>query len=105
MPSKEGREYVSPLLQPPLNRLFIPCPRPDFLPQTNKKSDDYHGPRIGTVSEYMKYLFCENNFNINNKDKKSLATASEQKKRRAARNQSRLQKRIQKCNFHFPLIY
>lgn len=93
MPPKEGREYVSPLLQPPLNRLFIPCPRPDFLPQTNQKGDGYHGPRIGTVSEYMKFLLkddpnCE----------KSTKSTLDKKEKKKALQLAKLQKKMQQCN-------
>lgn len=97
MPPKEGREYVSPLLQPPLNRLFIPCPRPDFLPHTNQKGDDYHGPRIGTVSEYMKYLLKEDNFNCD----KSIESAFDQKEKKKALHLMKLQKKMQQCNSLF----
>lgn len=102
MPTKEVREYISPLLQPPLNRLFIPCPRPDFLPETNGKSNKYQGPQIGTVSQYMKYLDNTNNINSDYKPTESISEKKSRKNdEKRSKHLKKLQKKIQKC-IHFP---
>lgn len=51
---REPKEQVLPLLQPPLNRLFVPRAHPDFMPSLDKGKDGYLGPRITDhVGRYM----------------------------------------------------
>lgn len=40
---RETRDFISPLLQPPLNRLFVPGPTPDYIPPLDYVPD----PRTG----------------------------------------------------------
>ena len=49
MPPRDLREYISPLLQPPLNRLFVPRPLPSFIPSLEKGMDGYTGPRVDPI--------------------------------------------------------
>jgi U1 small nuclear ribonucleoprotein len=51
---KALREYVSPLLQPPLNRLFVPRPLPEWLPPMDR--DVRTGQDIGAAAPYVSAL-------------------------------------------------
>lgn len=55
-PPGAPRFFVSPLLQPPLNKLFVPRPLPDILPPTDLHLDGYKGARVGPVAPYMARL-------------------------------------------------
>lgn len=53
MPPREIREYACPLLQPPINRLFVPRPIPDYVKPHDRDPEKRTGSRIGPVATFM----------------------------------------------------
>lgn len=53
MPPNQLREGVFPLLQPPLNRLFIPRPKLDYLPPLDAEPGQRKGQHFDDVSAFM----------------------------------------------------
>lgn len=51
---RRKKEFVSPLLQPPINRLFVPRPTLSFMPSLHQGKDGYRGPRLSPVADYVK---------------------------------------------------
>ena len=58
MASRGGppKEYASPLLQAPLNRLFIPRPTFDYLPPTDRDETERTYVRVSPTAQYMHLL-------------------------------------------------
>ena len=59
MPPRELREFVCPLLQPPLNRLFVPRPLPAFVPASDRDAHERTGQRYGPCAAFMGALAQE----------------------------------------------
>lgn len=55
-PPRFPRIFQSPLLQPPLHKLFVPRPLLDVLPPTDYYLDGYRGPRVSAVAPYIESL-------------------------------------------------
>jgi hypothetical protein len=53
MQRRGPQAYISPLLQPPLHKLFVPRPFPDIFPPTDLHKDGYTGPRVGSVAPFV----------------------------------------------------
>lgn len=53
MPPREIREFACPLLQPPINRLFLPRPIPDYIEPCDRDPSERSGSIIGPVSSFM----------------------------------------------------
>lgn len=56
MPPREIREYACPLLQPPINRLFVPRPIPDYIKPHDRDPEERTGPKLGSVATFMDAL-------------------------------------------------
>lgn len=56
MPPREIREYACPLLQPPINRLFVPRPIPEYIKPHNRDPADRIGQKFGPVASFMDIL-------------------------------------------------
>jgi hypothetical protein len=56
MPPRELREFVCPLLQPPLNRLFVPRPMPDYIEPVDRDVPERTGQRFSSVACYIRDL-------------------------------------------------
>lgn len=56
MPPREIREYACPLLQPPINRLFVPRPIPDYIPPRDKDVSERRGQKFGPAAAFMDAL-------------------------------------------------
>lgn len=56
MPPREIREYACPLLQPPINRLFVPRPIPDYIPPQDKNPSERRGQKFGSTVAFMDAL-------------------------------------------------
>jgi U1 small nuclear ribonucleoprotein len=56
MPPREIREYACPLLQPPINRLFVPRPIPDYIKPHDRDPGERTGPKLGPVAAFMDAL-------------------------------------------------
>lgn len=59
MPPRELRDFASPLLQAPLNRLFIPRPLLPYIPPQERDLEERTGSRISPItSHYMDALMA-----------------------------------------------
>ena len=56
MPPREIREYACPLLQPPINRLFVPRPIPDYIKPQDRDPENRIGQKFGSVASFMNAL-------------------------------------------------
>jgi hypothetical protein len=56
MPPREIREYACPLLQPPINRLFVPRPIPDYVKPQDRDPDQRTGQKFGPISSFLAAL-------------------------------------------------
>ena len=56
MPPREIREYACPLLQPPINRLFVPRPIPDYIKPQDRDPEMRIGQKYGAVASFMDAL-------------------------------------------------
>ena len=56
MPPREIREYACPLLQPPINRLFVPRPIPDYVRSQDRDPEERTGTKFGPISTFMDSL-------------------------------------------------
>ena len=56
MPPREIREYACPLLQPPINRLFVPRHIPDYIKPHDRDPEERTGTRLGPVATFMDAL-------------------------------------------------
>jgi hypothetical protein len=56
MPPREIREYACPLLQPPINRLFVPRPIPDYIKPHDRDPEARTGTKFGPVVTFMDAL-------------------------------------------------
>lgn len=56
MPPREIREYACPLLQPPINRLFVPRPIPDYIKPHDRDPEKRTGTEFGPVTTFMDAL-------------------------------------------------
>ena len=56
MPPREIREYACPLLQPPINRLFVPRPIPDYIKPQDRDPEMRIGQKYGPVACFMDAL-------------------------------------------------
>lgn len=53
---REQREYISPLLQPPLNRLFVPRATADYLPPADRDNEERTYVRVHPTAPYIPLL-------------------------------------------------
>lgn len=56
MPPREIRDFSSPLLQAPINRLFIPRPIPEFIPSQDRDVPERKGQHFSAAAPYMDAL-------------------------------------------------
>lgn len=56
MPPREIREYACPLLQPPINRLFVPRPIPEYIKPHDRDPEARTGTKFGAVTTFMDIL-------------------------------------------------
>ncbi|PJF16888.1 hypothetical protein PSACC_03304 [Paramicrosporidium saccamoebae] len=56
MSRREAREFISPLLQPPLNKLFVPRPTPDYLPPIDRDKNERTYVQVNPTSHYLTLL-------------------------------------------------
>ena len=56
MPPREIREYACPLLQPPINRLFIPRPIPDYVRPQDRDPEERTGTKFNSMASFMDAL-------------------------------------------------
>lgn len=56
MPPREIREYACPLLQPPINRLFVPRPIPEYVRAQDRDPEERTGTKFGPVASFMEAL-------------------------------------------------
>jgi U1 small nuclear ribonucleoprotein len=56
MSRREAREFISPLLQPPLNKLFVPRPTPDYLLPIDRDKNERTYVRVNPTSQYLSLL-------------------------------------------------
>lgn len=59
MQRRGPQPFISPLLQPPLHKLFVPRPFLDTYPPTDYYKDGYTGPRTTAVTPYIAPLMRE----------------------------------------------
>lgn len=52
---REAREFISPLLQPPLNKLFVPRPTPDYLPPIDRDAKERIFAKVHPTAHYLDY--------------------------------------------------
>ena len=94
MPTVPVREGVFPLLQPPLNRLFIPRPKVNYLPPLDREHEHRTGQHFDAVSDYIKrYMEIDKK---EGKQKPSLGIAEskvERVKKRKERREASLRQR------------
>lgn len=57
---REVKEFISPLLQPPLNRLFIPRVTPEYLPPIDRDTEERQWVRVIPTAHYMHLLQSTN---------------------------------------------
>ena len=59
MPPRELRDFASPLLQAPLNRLFISRPLPQYIPPQDRAPEERTGFRPAPITaEHMAALMA-----------------------------------------------
>lgn len=59
MPPRELRDFASPLLQAPLNRLFLSRPLPRFIPAQDREPEERTGCRTSAITaEHMAALMA-----------------------------------------------
>jgi U1 small nuclear ribonucleoprotein len=96
MPTVPVREGVFPLLQPPLNRLFIPRPKVKYLPPLDREHEHRTGQHFDAVSDYVKrYMEIDKK---EGKQKPSLGIAeskAERVKKRREKREASLERRTQ----------
>jgi U1 small nuclear ribonucleoprotein len=56
MSRREPREFISPLLQPPLNKLFVPRPTSDYLPPIDRDRPERTFANVTPTSQYITFL-------------------------------------------------
>lgn len=56
MPPREIREYACPLLQPPINRLFVPRPIPDYVKPQDRDPDQRIGQKFSPIAGFLDAL-------------------------------------------------
>ena len=56
MPPREIREYACPLLQPPINRLFVPRPIPDYVKSQDRDPEKRTGQKFSSVVSFIDAL-------------------------------------------------
>lgn len=56
MPPREIREYACPLLQPPINRLFVPRPIPDYIKPQDRDPDQRTGQKFSPIAGFLDAL-------------------------------------------------
>lgn len=53
---KEYKEYINPLLQAPLNRLFVPRPALDYLPAIDRDEEERTYVKVLPTANYIHFL-------------------------------------------------
>jgi hypothetical protein len=53
---REPREFISPLLQPPLNKIFVPRPTPDYLPPIDRDEEARTYVKVEPTAKYLHLL-------------------------------------------------
>jgi hypothetical protein len=56
MPPREIREYACPLLQPPINRLFVPRPIPRYIRPQDRDPEERTGTKFTSTVPFMQAL-------------------------------------------------
>ena len=56
MPPREIREYACPLLQPPINRLFVPRPIPRYIRPQDRNPEERTGTKFTSTVPFMEAL-------------------------------------------------
>lgn len=90
---REVREFISPLLQPPLNKLFVPRPTPEYLPPINKNFHERKWLQVEPTCHYIHLLSEDNSEAPTYKVKKIPPTRKERiaQKRRTVREAHEVQ--------------
>lgn len=102
MPSAPVRECVFPLLQPPLNKLFIPRPRPEWVPQVDRAFEERTGQHFDATAPFVDAL-CQSVGDQEEQKPLKTETIAERKVKRKEKHEARLAEAIKACTLHFSL--
>lgn len=94
---REPKDFISPLLQPPLNKLFVPRPTPDFLPPIDRADMERTWVKVHPTSQYLSYLSeVSNSSSPDLQDGQGKSRGGRLGEKQAA-NKSKLGEEIAKC--------
>lgn len=98
---REPKDFISPLLQPPLNKLFVPRPTPDFLPPIDRADTERTWVKVHPTSQYLSYLSETSNSSSPDLQDAQVKGRDDRVGEKQAANRATLEQEIVKCTCHY----